>query len=56
MKRTYIYEAPEIRVSSIDTCGFICVSINELDSALVVDEYENYGIETEGHDLEFNSD
>lgn len=56
MKRTYIYETPDIRVSSIDTCGFICASIGKLDSVLFIDEYENYGIEADGHDLELNSD
>ena len=53
MKRTYKYESPEARVSSIDTCGFICASIGELNSVLSVDEYDNMEIVDGGdHDLE----
>ena len=52
-KRTYVYESPEVRVGSIDTCGFICASIGELDSVLSVDEHQNIEIVEDGdHDLD----
>lgn len=37
MKRKHLYESPEVRVSSINTYGFICVSIGELNTAIEVD-------------------
>ena len=53
MKRPYVYESPEVRVGSIDTCGFICASIGELDSVLSVDEQQNIEIIEDGdHDLD----
>lgn len=46
MKKKTLYEAPELRVSSLELEGFICGSIKTQEYYVEVDETENTGVET----------